>query len=33
MHHLQVTHLYVEAGALIKSQELLAKLQPGVTKQ
>lgn len=28
-----VTHLYVEAGALIKSQELLAKLQPGVTKQ
>lgn len=28
-----VTHLYVEAGALIKSQELLAKLQPGVAKQ
>ncbi|OLS11230.1 pyruvate carboxylase [Lacticaseibacillus casei] len=28
-----VTHLYVEAGALIKSQELLAKLQPGATKQ
>lgn len=28
-----VTRLYVEAGALIKSQELLAKLQPGVTKQ
>lgn len=28
-----VTHLYVEAGALIKSQELLAKLQPGAAKQ
>ncbi|TLF40102.1 pyruvate carboxylase [Lacticaseibacillus zeae] len=28
-----VTHLYVEAGALIKSQELLAKLQPGAAQQ